>query len=289
VHDENSYALGGVAGHAGVFSTAHDIAIVAQMILDGGRYGRTRVLKDGSVRLIFTNFNQQFPSNSHGIGFELNQRFYMAGLSSPVTAGHTGYTGTDVVIDPISRSFSILLTNRVHPSRNWGSITPARQAVAQDLALAIPVRPAEGRDAWFSQTRDKSTATLTAPITGASKISFDLWYDTESTDIGAFETTTDGTTWTPAPISLRAGRNTWSTDGTFSGFAGRRWAKATATLPAGTTAVRWRYTTDPVYQGRGVYVDGVRATDARGHLVFDGERHTDAARFVSDGWVLSSH
>ncbi len=114
------------------------------MILDGGRYGRTRVLKDGSVRLIFTNFNQQFPSNSHGIGFELNQRFYMAGLSSPVTAGHTGYTGTDVVIDPISRSFSILLTNRVHPSRNWGSNTPARQAVVNDLdsgsiTMSVPV------------------------------------------------------------------------------------------------------------------------------------------------------
>jgi CubicO group peptidase (beta-lactamase class C family) len=288
VHDENSYALGGVAGHAGVFSTAHDIAIVAQMILDGGRYGRTRVLRDGSVRLIFTNFNQKFPSNSHGIGFELNQRFYMAGLSSPVTAGHTGYTGTDIVIDPLSHSFSILLTNRVHPSRNWGSITPARQSVAQDLALALPVRPAEGRDAWFSQTKDKTTATLTAPITGATRLSFDLWYDTESSDLGVLETSADGTTWTPAPFSLRSGRNEWSVNGTFSGFAGRRWARATATLPAGTTAVRWRYTTDPVYQGRGVYVDGVRAFDG-GRLVFDGERRADAGRFQPSGWVVSSH
>ena len=94
VHDENSYALGGVAGHAGVFSTAHDIATIAQMILDGGRYGAHRVLADTSVRQIFTNFNQRFPGNSHGIGFELDQRFYMGALSSPVTAGHTGYTGT---------------------------------------------------------------------------------------------------------------------------------------------------------------------------------------------------
>jgi CubicO group peptidase (beta-lactamase class C family) len=289
VHDENSYALGGVAGHAGVFSTAHDIAIFAQMILDGGRYGRTRVLREGSVRLIFTNFNQKFPSNSHGIGFELNQRFYMAGLSSPVTAGHTGYTGTDIVIDPLSRSFSILLTNRVHPSRNWGSITPARQAVAQDLALALPVRPAEGHDAWFSQTKDKTTATLTAPLAGASRLSFDLWYDTESSDLGVLETTTDGTTWTPAPFSLRSGRNEWSVTGTFSGFAGRRWARATAMLPTGTTAVRWRYTTDPVYQGRGVYVDGVRAFDGSGRLVFDGERRADAVRFQPSGWVVSSH
>jgi CubicO group peptidase (beta-lactamase class C family) len=289
VHDENSYALGGVAGHAGVFSTAHDIAIVAQMILDGGRYGNARVLKDDSVRQIFTNFNQKFPSDSHGIGFELNQRWYMGGLSSPVTAGHTGYTGTDVVIDPLSKSFSILLTNRVHPSRNWGSINPARVAVAQDLASAIPVHPADGRTAWFSQTKDKSTATLAAPVTGATKLSFDLWYDTEESDIGTLETSADGTTWTPAPMSLKAGHDQWSSDGTFSGFENRQWARASATLPAGTTQVRWRYTTDTLYEGRGVYVDGVRATDGKGHTVFDGERPADAARFVSNGWVASSH
>ncbi len=289
VHDENSYALGGVAGHAGVFSTAHDIAIVAQMILDGGRYGHTRVLTDTSVRQIFTNFNGAFPSDSHGIGFELNQRWYMGGLSSPVTAGHTGYTGTDIVIDPLSRSFSILLTNRVHPSRNWGSINPARVAVAQDLALAIPVRPAKGRDAWFSQTKNRTTATLAAPVTGATRLSFDLWYDTEESDLGVLETSADGTTWTPAPFSLKSGHNAWTSDGTFSGFAGRRWARATATLPAGTAQVRWRYTTDPLYQGRGVYVDGVRAYDGSGHVVFDGERDADAARFVANGWVLSSH
>jgi CubicO group peptidase (beta-lactamase class C family) len=287
VHDENSYALGGVAGHAGVFSTAHDIAILAQMILDGGRYGHTRVLREGSVRQIFTNYNQKFPNNSHGIGFELNQRFYMGALSSPVTAGHTGYTGTDVVIDPLSRSFSILLTNRVHPSRNWGSITPARGAVVGDLARAIPVRPAAGRTAWFSQTKDKTTATLAAPVTGATKLSFDLWYDTEATDLGVLETSADGTTWTPAPFSLKAGHNEWTSNGTFSGFENRQWAHATATLPAGTTSVRWRYTTDPLYEGRGVYVDGVRAYDGSGHLVFDGERRADAARFVSDGWVVS--
>lgn len=289
VHDENAYALGGVAGHAGVFSTAHDIAVLAQMILDGGEYGNARVLSDHSVRQIFTNFNTKFPSDSHGIGFELDQRWYMGGLSSPVTAGHTGYTGTDIVIDPLSRSFSILLTNHVHPSRNWGSVNPARRDVAQDLALALPVHPAAGRTAWFSQTKDRSTATLAAPVTGATKLSFDLWYDTEETDWGTLETSTDGTTWTKAPFSLRAGHDSWSSDGAFSGFEDRQWLHATATLPAGTTQVRWRYTTDPLYEGRGVYVDGVRATDASGDTVFNGERPSDAARFVSNGWVESSN
>ena len=175
----------------------------------------------------------------------------------------------------------------MHPSRNWGSITPARGAVAGDLARAIPVRPAAGRDAWFSQTKDKTTATLAAPVTGATELSFDLWYDTEGTDLGVLETSADGATWTPAPFSLKAGRSEWTSNGTFSGFEGRRWTRATATLPAGTTSVRWRYTTDPLYEGRGVYVDGVRAADGSGHVVFDGERHADAARFVSDGWVVS--
>jgi hypothetical protein len=131
-------------------------------------------------------------------------------------------------------------------------------------------------------------ATLTAPVAGAGRLSFDLWYDTEETDIGALETSPDGTTWTAAPISLRSGRNAWTSPGTFSGFEGRRWLKATATLPAGTNYVRWRYTTDPLYQGRGVYVDGVRAWNADGHLVFDGERPADAARFQATGWTPST-
>ena len=285
VHDENAYALGGVAGHAGVFSTAHDVAVLAQAILDGGRYGATRILRESSVRLLFTDFNTAFPGDGHGLGFEIDQPWYMDGLSSPVTIGHTGYTGTSIVIDPLSHSFVILLTNRVHPSRDWGSINPARRVAARDVARAVPVRPAEGRDAWFSQTVDGSTATLTAPIAGA-RVAFDLWYDTESTDVGAFEASPDGTTWTPVPLSLRAGPYAWTVPGTFSGFSGRRWARATATLPPGTKQVRWRYTTDPLNEGRGVYVDGVRAWDASGRLVFDGERTPD--RFGGTGWVRSA-
>ena len=284
VHDENAYALGGVAGHAGLFSTADDLAVLAQTILDGGRYGRARILDEDSVRLLFTDFNAAFPGNAHGLGFEINLPWYMDGMSSPVTIGHTGYTGTGIVIDPLSRSFVILLTNRVHPSRDWGSINPARRAVARDVARAVPVRPAEGRTAWFAPPVDDSTATLSAPI-AASKVGFDLWYDTESTDVGAFEASPDGTTWTPVPLSLRAGPYDWTVPHTFSGFAGRRGARATATLPPGTTHVRWRFTTDPLNLGRGVYVDGVRAWNSGGRLVFDGERHPDA--FHADGWTLS--
>lgn len=282
VHDENSYALGGVAGHAGVFSTARDLATLAQTILNGGRYGHARILSEKSTRLMFNDFNTAFPGNAHGLGFELNLPWYMDAMSSPVTIGHTGYTGTTIVIDPLSRSFMILLTNRVHPTRNGPSINPARRAVARDLARAVPVRPAEGRDAWFSQMKDNTTATLTAATPGAVRASFDLWYDTESTDIGALEATSDGKTWTPVPFSLRTGHNTWSVPGTFSGFSGRRWAKGTANLPTGTTSIRWRYTTDPLNEGRGIYLDTIRALDPHGHNVLNGH-------FQPVGWIPSSN
>ena len=136
VHDENAWALGGVSGHAGIFSTASDVAVLAQTILNGGAYRGARILRPETVRAMLTDYNEAFPGHAHGLGFELDQRFYMGALSSPTTAGHTGFTGTSLVIDPVSRSFAILLTNRVHPTRDWGSINPAREKWASALAEA---------------------------------------------------------------------------------------------------------------------------------------------------------
>jgi CubicO group peptidase (beta-lactamase class C family) len=150
VHDENAWSLGGVAGHAGIFSTADDMAILAQALLNGGSYDRKRILSKESVQAMITDYNQAFPGHSHGLGFELDQRIFMNGLSGPRTAGHTGYTGTSLVIDFDSRSFVVLLTNRVHPSRNWGSNQVTRRAVALGFALSLAVLPRQGRDAWFS-------------------------------------------------------------------------------------------------------------------------------------------
>ncbi|HEU0041045.1 MAG TPA: serine hydrolase, partial [Jiangellaceae bacterium] len=140
VHDENSWALGGVAGHAGVFGTAGDLARLAQAILDGGSYDGARILQPATVESMLTNANPDFPGHAHGLGFELDQPSYMGALAAPTTAGHTGYTGTSLVIEPTSRSFVILLSNRVHPSRSWGSANPARRAVAHRLALALADR-----------------------------------------------------------------------------------------------------------------------------------------------------
>jgi CubicO group peptidase (beta-lactamase class C family) len=137
VHDENAWALGGVAGHAGLFSTAHDVAVLAQTLLDGGRHGRTRILRASTVRAMLRNHNAGFPGDAHGLGFELNQRRYMGPLASPVTFGHTGYTGTSLVVDPAADAFVVLLTNTVHPSRSLESDDPVRRAVARVLARSL--------------------------------------------------------------------------------------------------------------------------------------------------------
>ena len=276
VHDENAWSLGGVAGHAGLFSTAHDLAVLARTLLNGGRYGHARILEADTVRTMLVNENTEFPEDSHGLGFELDQRWYMDGLSTPVTFGHTGFTGTSVVIDPLSDSFVILLTNRVHPSRDWGSNNPARRAVARDLARAIAVRPLEGRTSWFSGVGDARTVTLSTPAKPGGELSFGLWYDTEAGyDVLHLEASTDGgATWAPVPFSMGSA----TTDGTLSGFGGRRWHAATATLPEGDDVqVRWRYANDAANQGRGVYVDRVRV---------DGTRLPDAL-FTADGWQQS--
>ncbi|MCP2235463.1 CubicO group peptidase, beta-lactamase class C family [Prauserella halophila] len=149
VHDENAWSLDGVAGHAGIFSTVRDMGVLGQTLLNGGAYGGERILKERSVRDMLTNRNQEFPDHAHGLGFELDQEWYMGELSSPVTAGHTGYTGTSFVIDPNSQSMAILLTNRVHPTREWGSINDAREAWASAMSRALEAKPNAGGGSWF--------------------------------------------------------------------------------------------------------------------------------------------
>ncbi|AEV84093.1 hypothetical protein ACWT_3070 [Actinoplanes sp. SE50] len=133
VHDENAWALGGVAGHAGIFATVDDLAVLCQTLLDGGEYHGHRILSAAMVRAALTA-----NPGGRGLGFELAARTYMGGLTSPVTFGHTGFTGTSVVIDPVRQSFLILLSNRVHPDRAWGTDTAARRALADAFAAAHP-------------------------------------------------------------------------------------------------------------------------------------------------------
>ncbi|MGK2960569.1 MAG: serine hydrolase domain-containing protein [Gemmatimonadaceae bacterium] len=113
VHDENAYALGGIAGHAGLFSTAADLSIFAQMMLNGGTYDGVQIMSDSTVSL-FTRrtaghraLGWDTADGDYGSGRYLTERAY----------GHTGYTGTSIWIDPDRQMFVVLLTNRVHASK----------------------------------------------------------------------------------------------------------------------------------------------------------------------------
>ncbi|MFD0027966.1 serine hydrolase [Streptomyces sp. NPDC055059] len=297
VHDENAFGLGGVAGHAGVFSCAWDLAILGRTLLNGGSYGKARILSEESVRLLFTDFNQAFPGDEHGLGFELYQHWYMGAMATPRTAGHTGFTGTSIVLDPTTDSFLIVLGNSVHPVRTWRSGSAPRVAAANNLARAVAVRPAHGRTAWFSGMASATSATLTLPAldvtSDTASLGCDLWWDTEPhSDLLYLEVSADtGATWQPLPFTTtRKGEDAEDhPKGTADGWSGRTWHRLTAALGAfkgGNVRLRWRYATDQLYVGRGVYVDGVRVTDGR-RTVFDETRPSDAARIVAVGWSPS--
>ncbi|MEU6255760.1 serine hydrolase [Streptomyces sp. NPDC047043] len=297
VHDENAFSLGGVAGHAGVFSCAWDLAVLGRTLLNGGRYGRARILRPESVELMFTDFNTAFPGDEHGLGFELYQPWYMGAMATPRTAGHTGFTGTSLVLDPTTDSFLVVLGNSVHPVRSWRSGSAPRVAAGNNLARAVPVRPAHGRTAWFSGMASAATATLTLPALDTTpedaRLRAALWWDTEpQSDVLVLEATTDGgTTWQPVPFTtVRRGEDPQEHPfGSVTGWSGRVWHRVTATLPAhAELALRWRYTTDKLYVGRGAYVDGLRVETADGDVLFNEARPADSARIVAAGWAPSA-
>jgi CubicO group peptidase (beta-lactamase class C family) len=136
VHDENAFALGGIAGHAGLFSTAADLAVFAQMMLDGGEYNGTRIVADSTVAL-FTRraagtraLGWDTCANKGSCGNYLGERAY----------GHTGFTGTSLWIDPERDMFVVLLTNRVHEAkarRPAKVISDVRADLADAAALAV--------------------------------------------------------------------------------------------------------------------------------------------------------
>ncbi|MGW1021555.1 serine hydrolase [Streptomyces niveus] len=301
VHDENAYGFGGVAGHAGVFSCAWDLAVLGRTLLSGGAYGRARILRPESVELMFTDFNTDFPGDAHGLGFELYQHWYMGAMATPRTAGHTGFTGTSLVLDPTTDSFLVVLGNSVHPVRSWRSGSAPRVAAADHLARAVPVSPGRGRSAWFSGMAAGTTATLTLPplrlATGEGRLRCSLWWDTEpETDVLVLEASDEvDPAWLPVPFTTTVTSSgeeagTPRPAGSVSGWSGRVWHRLHADLAdrrGRRVRLRWRYATGAPYVGRGVYVDALRVEDGD-RTVFDDSRHEDAARVEAAGWSLSA-
>ncbi|HKB64288.1 MAG TPA: exo-beta-N-acetylmuramidase NamZ domain-containing protein [Pyrinomonadaceae bacterium] len=138
VHDPTSYRMGGVAGHAGLFSTADDLAIYCQMILNGGEYKGVRILAPLTVaemtrpRLVTEN------AWTRGLGWDINSSFSTnRGDLFPLGSfGHTGFTGTSFWIDPASKMFVVFLSNRVHPDGK-GDVAALRGRVASIAAGAV--------------------------------------------------------------------------------------------------------------------------------------------------------
>lgn len=122
VHDEGAAFFGGVAGHAGLFSSAYDLSLLYQMLLNGGRFNGVRYLRPETIRL-FTAYNSKI--SRRGLGFDKPEKDnpirkdpYPSLLASPDTYGHTGFTGTCVWVDPRYELVYIFLSNRVTPTRN---------------------------------------------------------------------------------------------------------------------------------------------------------------------------
>ncbi len=136
VHDENARALGGVSGHAGLFSNARDLAVLMQMILNGGEYGGKRFFKKETVEL----FTKRW-SNNRGLGWDNALSPYgksaLDGAFGENAFGHTGFTGTSVYVYPEKNLIAVLLTNRVHPTRANQKHIALRKAVHKAIVNAL--------------------------------------------------------------------------------------------------------------------------------------------------------
>ncbi|HET9369782.1 MAG TPA: serine hydrolase, partial [Vicinamibacterales bacterium] len=138
VHDPTARRMGGVAGHAGLFSTAADLTKFCRMLLGGGALGGTRVLAPLTVARMTSAATPPSENNIRGFGWDLDSTYSSnRGELLPLGSyGHTGFTGTSIWIDPATRIFIIFLSNRVHPN-GAGDVTPLRARVATVVAAAL--------------------------------------------------------------------------------------------------------------------------------------------------------
>ena len=153
VHDPRARMLGGVAGHAGMFSTVGDLSRICRMLVGGGTLNGTRVLKAETVQRMWTRTTDG--SGSRALGWDVSSVFARSMLpffptESPI---HTGFTGTSVMIDARTGTYVLLLTNRVHPNGGGaGKIRELRVRVAAAVGAALfgsaELPPAEGDSPW---------------------------------------------------------------------------------------------------------------------------------------------
>jgi len=141
VHDENAAAMGGVSGHAGLFATAWEVAVLGQLYLNGGVYAGRRLLAPATVAAM-TSEQAAFADERRGLGWMLKslQASSAGRYFSPRSYGHTGFTGTSLWVDPERELLVVLLTNRVYYGRsNAAEILTLRQAVHEAVSRDLEV------------------------------------------------------------------------------------------------------------------------------------------------------
>jgi uncharacterized protein YbbC (DUF1343 family) len=174
VHDPTSRRMGGVAGHAGLFSTAADLTIYCRTLLGEGAIGSTRVLAPLTVARMTSPATPATEPNVRGLGWDLDSSYSAnRGELMPLGSfGHTGFTGTSIWIDPATRVFIIFLSNRVHPDGS-GDVTPLRAKVATIVASSLTDESSDAlrslafsRQAFASQTPAVAEAPMPPVETG---------------------------------------------------------------------------------------------------------------------------
>jgi uncharacterized protein YbbC (DUF1343 family)/CubicO group peptidase (beta-lactamase class C family) len=164
VHDPTSFRMGGVAGHAGLFSTADDLAIFCQMILNGGVVNGARILSPLGVATMTRPHAVSEDGAARGLGWDMTTKFppNKGDLFPFGSFGHTGFTGTSIWIDPASDSFVILLSNCVHPDGK-GDVGPLRGRVASIVAGSIMDTP-------VARAREESAKTAAELLAGIARL-----------------------------------------------------------------------------------------------------------------------
>jgi uncharacterized protein YbbC (DUF1343 family) len=155
VHDQTANRMGGVAGHAGLFSTADDLAIFAQMLLAGGSGKNLQVLSPLAVEKMITPQSPPDKIPLRGLGWNIDSP-----LVSDRSFGHKGYTGTGIWIDPTSNTYLIILTNRVHPN-GQGNADPLRTKVLSFVneTMAMTHRPLMTGDGELGKSNGEKVET----------------------------------------------------------------------------------------------------------------------------------
>lgn len=253
VQDSSAWVLDGAAGHDGLFSGAHDLAVFGQMMLSHRTYDATRILSARATRLMPTSSVDNFPNVSlpglrHGFGWRLDMPMFVGALADLLTVSYEGHTGAMVVINPESDLVAALLTNRVHPTRKGPSAAPTFREVYTQVANAIPVVPSGPSTTWFARHGDYLNRTLTVAAVphGGQELTFGIWYCIQpNADYGIAESTVAGTRWADLHIF---------TTGSSAG-----WPPQRMHLPAHARYVRLRYQTDASINGRRWYLHNIDA------------------------------